>query len=411
MRKTKKLLSLLLILWTLWASYVSADDESKKVAENYIKEMENFWPFWKWKKPKIVKETPFYTYDDKNISYIEYKVSCRDDKDCGYVLVNIDKSDVKVPISSTTGKSLSEQMDEKNTWKNKNYYFDVFNQFAITNTWKINTTSPENKFLDNGENIYTRNVDKNPLYERFKEIQKISNENKEENIKRQENLIYTTRSVKPIYNNDTWVVNNKFFDEKKCKSLTPCYSQYDRVYDRWANWPIPETVWPTWCWPTSMSILFWFYDKYWYSDIIFWEPSSLWNHRIRWLQIDIWDLMNTILEDWNWWTFPKEIVKWFKYLDKKYKHNWWFRISYNDNTFWEYIKEEIKAWRPLLLSYYWKKSWHIVVVQWYSWNKLLINFWWGADRNPNTLVDLNWNSFYFENDIKRVNDIYIFKFL
>lgn len=46
---------------------------------------------------------------------MEYKVSCNNDKDCWFIMVNIDDSDVKVPMSSSTWKTLSEKM-----WDNEN---------------------------------------------------------------------------------------------------------------------------------------------------------------------------------------------------------------------------------------------------------------------------------------------------
>lgn len=398
MKKTKKLVSFLLILWTLWVSYVSANYESRRVAENYIKEMENFWPFWKWKKPTIVKETPFYTYDDKNVSYMEYKVSCNDDVDCGFIMVNTDKSDVSIPMSSTTWKSLSEQMDEKNIGKNKNYYFDVFNHFAITNTWKIKTTSPENEVLDNGENIYTRSIDKNPLYEKFKKIQKVSKENKEKYIKNQEMKKYTERSVNPVFNLYSWVINNNFFDKEECKSLTPCYKQLNRRY-----WSL---YWLTWCTSVAFSILYWFYDKYWYPNLIEGDTPSLTTSEIKSLQIKIWNDMWTLrLNDWSWLTLHNRTIDWFKYLNWKYANDWWIQISYVNDTFHE-IKREIMNWRPVLLSY----TWHIVVVHWYIWNRLAVNLWHWRDFS-NVLLDVNWNNISWNSIswIKEIKYIYTLK--
>ena len=83
---------------------------------------------------------------------------------------------------SFAGKTLSEQMWNKST--DKNYFFDVFNQYSISNTWEIKTTSPENKALDNGENIYSRWDDINPLYKKFLKDKKEIYSKKEENKSR-----------------------------------------------------------------------------------------------------------------------------------------------------------------------------------------------------------------------------------
>jgi len=57
---------------------------------------------WKDNNPVISKETKFYTDDEKQISYIEYKISCDSTPDCGFIMMNVDGNDVAVPIASPT---------------------------------------------------------------------------------------------------------------------------------------------------------------------------------------------------------------------------------------------------------------------------------------------------------------------
>ncbi len=93
----------------MWALFIVptfqsfASVEPRVEAENYIEEMRWFWPFWN-NNPRIVLEKPFYSNNDETPSYIEYKVSCDDEVDCGYIMVNIDWTDVSVPVSSYAWK-------------------------------------------------------------------------------------------------------------------------------------------------------------------------------------------------------------------------------------------------------------------------------------------------------------------
>lgn len=181
------------------------------MAEAKISELEKVVLFWKGKEPKITKEIKFYTYDDRNPSYTEYKVWCKDDQDCWYIIVNEDNTDVKTPMVSFAGKTLSEQMWNKST--DKNYFFDVFNQYSISNTWEIKTTSLENKALDNGENIYSRWDDINQLYKKFLKDKKDISSKKEENKLRQ-SRIWKDKDYWNVWGYYTWFISDKVIDEK-----------------------------------------------------------------------------------------------------------------------------------------------------------------------------------------------------
>lgn len=83
----------------------SIEDESWKDNNPHIN--------WEWKY--------FYTDDEKNPSYIEFKVSCDNTIDCWFILVNSDWDDVAVPIASTTWVWPWESLVWNNS-KNKLYY-------------------------------------------------------------------------------------------------------------------------------------------------------------------------------------------------------------------------------------------------------------------------------------------------
>ncbi|NDK07693.1 hypothetical protein EOM39_00430 [Candidatus Gracilibacteria bacterium] len=79
---------------------------------------------WKNNNPKIEGEGKyFYNDNENNPGYIEFKVSCDNNTDCGFVLVNIDGDDVAVPISSTVGNTPSEVVYQEGD--KKLYYFDI----------------------------------------------------------------------------------------------------------------------------------------------------------------------------------------------------------------------------------------------------------------------------------------------
>ncbi|PZM85034.1 hypothetical protein DLH72_02425 [Candidatus Gracilibacteria bacterium] len=90
----------------------------------------------------------FSSHDDSKPSYIEYKVSCDKQIDCGYVMVNIDGTDVSIPESSSVGKTSSEMMSEISGKDSKNYYFGPFEQFSENEkTGEILFINPDNNRL------------------------------------------------------------------------------------------------------------------------------------------------------------------------------------------------------------------------------------------------------------------------
>lgn len=67
------------VIFIITLPFANAKNYSKSIAEAKISELEKLVLFWKGKEPKITKEVKFYTYDDRNPSYTEYKVWCKDD--------------------------------------------------------------------------------------------------------------------------------------------------------------------------------------------------------------------------------------------------------------------------------------------------------------------------------------------
>ncbi|NDK07811.1 hypothetical protein EOM39_01025 [Candidatus Gracilibacteria bacterium] len=106
---------------------------------------------WKDHNPQIVgKGKEFHTDDDNKVSYIEFKVSCDNNPDCGFVMVNFDGDDVTIPIASTSGNTPSEVLLAQNGGEekdNKLYYFSPFDMYGE------NTKKDEISAIDPVENI------------------------------------------------------------------------------------------------------------------------------------------------------------------------------------------------------------------------------------------------------------------
>lgn len=420
MKKTKKLVSFLLILWAFWISYVSANNENKIIAENYLKENSEIEFYWKWTNPKIVSEKNFFNDNDKKASYIEYKVSCDKEKDCWYIIVNIDNTDVPVPMSSSSWKTISEIMNswDKNT---KNYYFSPFEQFSENEkTWEINFTNPNNQELieeNNFENWYStmslnsKNFSKNnklkekldSLKEEAKEYKK--SEDFKEEIKKINFSEFGNYSTMRYWDQSSldefyWMKTiNWAWWWKDCPWKLPCYEQNLRDY-----WIIFKEKCLTWCWATSFAMVFWYYSRIWkFEKLLPWisiAPLSN-NQKINNIQKEISKSISTFCNNWEWWV-NGWWMEWIKNYIKKYNYNvdidnyrpFDFNQNINLDKIFNKVQTEIMNNRPIIL--YLKdrnwKWWHLVTAFWYSsktnHKRINVNFWRGKEHsNVNMALD------------------------
>lgn len=402
MRKKLWIAVILLAAWLVsqWLTVNAFSDNFREKAEKYIAEMAEVDPFWKWENPKIVWQTPFYDSDDNKPSYIEYKVSCNRDTNCWYVLVNLDGSDVDIPESSSVWKAPSEQMDKTGNWKNYNFW--VFEKFSYDeNTWDIWYINPGNEALEEQakQSVFSKNtmssVKTDPLKEKFEKLKKEAKENKEENVQKQllNKSNIEERSTLNSYNDDRTVyASNNYINEGPCLSITPCYEQakivYREGYYNYQIWP----YWISWCVPTAFSILYWFYDRNWFPNLISWYAPAMNNTTIRVLQSNLAVLLDTeLLRGWEGLTLFKNTLKWFDYVknNTNYKVNYWkWEANLLNKTTFERVKWEIENKRPVMLSY----TWHMVIAHWYRWkNILFLNLWWWPNRS-HVAVNVNANT-------------------
>ena len=413
-----------------WLTVNAFSDNFREKAEQHLQEILPGNIFWEWKNPRITKETPFYDVDDTNPNYIEYKISCDNEEDCGYLMYNIDWSDVDVPIAAFSGKTISERLNWwNNSWDIKNYYFWMFNQFATDSKWNIWYVNPAEEkavkddmstSISRGSQINSLSTKatleqrNNSIKSNFNSLREAVKSSKEKNkvkhsLDKLQNQASFARNQLQAYGSDYGFVRWDIVWEG-CTSLVPCYTQTYRDYpsDRIRDWVWPRGV--TWCTPTALSIIMWYYDRNWYPNMVSWyDPAKTekhyyesddndWERTIRELQTKLWDAMNTYLSK-SWWsTNTFRIPYWIYYIrDNTYSYN--PRISYNviranNSLFWS-IKSEIKSGRPLLvsLSIDGEDNWHSIVVYGYYKDSLIANFWWWANISANLRVNMNWNNY------------------
>lgn len=216
-------MSILLLVWVFVSDNLYAKESPRQIAEEEIVRHGVNFAWSEELNPTIVWEQYFYTYDDENPSYIEYKVSCDDTKDCGFVLVNIDKTDTGVPFASLNWPALSEQLII--TWSSrvKYYYFGIFDIFSYDKeTWEIRSWIPMDKKL---EEEYKKSLmrwdSSSELLESFNRTQQKAISLKEKRIKRQ--LKQAEKENKAMKSNKSSVFVWNLINQGGCFSYTPCY--------------------------------------------------------------------------------------------------------------------------------------------------------------------------------------------
>lgn len=371
---------------------------------------------WKNNNPKISWEWKyFYTDDEKKPSYVEFKIGCDKNPDCWFILVNTDWNDVAVPISSTNWNTPSEVI--KQEWEQKNYYFwplDIYSE-NIDN-WDVQTiVIPEQIDLrKNDENNKSRKQklkqylkDRKINAKEFKksdEFKKQKEEIKDQILKmpKEEFSMKVLNFANADLPDDTitwtsyvspWVSDKivTWNTLSNCTSRTPCYDQFTTLYNPPA--PNPSTVCYSWCSPTAVAILFWYYDFNWFSDLISWVAPTYWTGStvqslVNSIKTYIWTICTKDPNKNIYYgsTIPSNVYKAKQYAtDKWYKNTTSSYVTWNISTIFSQVKTEINAGRPIITHM--KKlsdnsEWHATVTYWYksspsNSNIVLMNMgWW-----------------------------------
>jgi len=432
----KKVLSWIIIttlfLWNITLAEKTNSDYklALKKANQYIKE--STWDeFWEWHSPKISWEWTYFYTDKETPSYIEFKVSCNNNKSCWFIIVNIDGDDVSIPISASSWDSISEVLstDEKNPDNNKFYYFSPLSQFSENKkTWEVEsiniqdytlaeaeikkTSSSDEKleFSDtrksDTEKLSINSILKNNLEKaknsakQFKEsdkFEKIINQIKENKLTKNTDEYNTKtldmKSVSPWTETIWKSVYVKWKSTYMCWSRIPCYKQFKQNYimDNWKNCL-------SWCSPTALAMIYGYYDRNnIYPDLVPWVAKDYIDDSNT--NSTVTNMINTIREqmwtrctlDSDWATTVSKIPLAIQYAkDKWYKNSKSERKINNTMMLFLKIADEIANGRPVLLS----TKTHTLVAYWYKkvvWDKMVrVNYWWG--RKSHATVDVNVDS-------------------
>ncbi len=446
----KKLLLFVAILFISfsWVSYAVSKfnyESALQIANEYITNS-SFDENWKDHNPTIIEKwKEFHTDDDSKISYIEFKVSCDNNPDCWFVMVNFDWDDVTIPIASTSWNTPSEVLIAQNGGSkddNKLYYFSPFDMYGenikteevswidpvdnidktLEQDTKLTKEQKEEKRIEHRNELKNRIIKAKKDTGDFKKSDDFKSKRQELRDKKQsipkEEVSY---KVLPFANAEidlwaTWYVSPWSSDTYiswsstvNCWSRIPCYNQYTSIYNN-------KTA-RSWCSPTAMAMIYWYYDRQWpYTNLITWtatwassnpasfDPTiksvinSLRTYMLATYVLD-WTIYESSVTSTN---FPK----WIQYAkDKWYSSASATYTTWLVSTLFSKIKTEIDANRPIVIhlrSLDWKKG-HSVVWYWYkTWTTPIvrINMGWGYNK-----IAL-WSSYYSSNIDYNISSMY-----
>lgn len=415
-------------------------DRSEDLAVQYIENSLND-DNWKDNNPRISgKWKYFYTDDENKPSYIEFKISCDKTPDCWFILVNADWDDVAIPISSTSWNTPSEVTHQQGVNNEKYYYFwplDIYSENL--DNWDVQTIVKTEQ-IDLKKNDKETNDRKKELKNRIKkwkleakefkksdEFKKKKEEIKDEilNVPSEEysmKILNFANADLPWWTN--WTYTSPWTSDIKvpgsnttdCTSRTPCYQQFQTTYGSLSC--------SSWCAPTAVAILFWYYDRNWLSNLVSWTAptTEIMNTTSKWLVTSVAWKIWTYCKWTEWATNITNIPNAKQYaIDKWYLNTTSSFISGTTATLFTEIKSEINLWRPVISNIIyqkdWTQRWHTTVVYWYksspsNSNIVLMNMWWWVYKvdwlNTYTYSSINQNLssvYYFWSYNKPVTSI------
>lgn len=421
-----------------WISYAVNKfnyESALQIANEYIANS-SFDENWKDHNPRIIEKwKDYFTDSDSSISYLEFKVSCDNNPDCWFIMVNFDWDDVIIPIASTSWNTPSEVLIAQNWWTsddNKLYYFSPFEQYwENENSWEVSSIDPvDNKDQELAQDTKLTKDEKKEKRKEFKtelknKIIKAKKDawdyKKTDDFKGKLKEIYEkkltiiddekfknksllasdlwnwwTWYIPPAYASNRFVVWNYY---SGCSWKTPCYAQFPTTYN--------NTNCNVWCMWTAYAILFWYYDRKWiFPNLVSWTAPNVNDTTIINLISDLWhNYMWTICNNWAWRTSVNNWrIGWVNYAKNKwYTNTVW--TSFNSNIFTN-IKSEIELNRPVIL---WNWD-HAMVWFWYynstinpNYQIVRVNLWWWWNYN---MTDVNWNIYFWSNIDYNLGSLY-----
>lgn len=414
-------------------------DSALQLANDYIVNS-SFDENWKDNNPHIVGQwRNFHTDDDSKTSYIEFKVSCDNNPDCGFIMVNYDWDDVTIPVASTSWNTPSEVLLAQNGWTtedNNLYYFSPFDMYSeniktdyvasINPEDNIDTQLNQNKTLTVEEKKVKRLELETWLRDKINQSkQDASDYKKTDEFKNKINDLRDKKQAIPkdevsykilpfasaeLNQGWNWYISPWTSDifipwasTSNCWSRIPCYNQFTTTYN-WSSCYV-------WCTPVAFWMIYWYYDRQWiYPNLISWTANSINDSTVNTMIQTVWAKLSTFCS-WNEWaTYSSNYTNAIQYAkDKWYTSSVATNYSWIPSSLFTTIKSEINSNRPIVIhlrSLDWKKG-HSVVWYWYKsiWSTPIvrINMWWGYILIPWTSsyyysnVDYDLNSMYYNN--------------
>jgi len=391
-------------------------EEAEKIAQEYITaNLGN--EFWKDEIPTLWEWTPMYM--EKTIpSYIEYEILCKRENGCGFIVINVDGDDVKVPTFSFTGKTPTNILTLQ-SWKTKNqlhfYYFSPLSIYA--------------QYIPTGQ-LYAFNPQLNPIeYDRISS--KITHEEKEAIYQRildqKEKLSEIFYSEKKaileykqspdfqIYLQDKEKNTSLAFPQgwwkiipgilvPWCDSVVPCYIQHNYNYVTAGTTQVQNCA--TGCVPVAIAIIFWYHDRQTKENLIRWATAPMLNTgsydidgRVRHMIAEIRWYVGTRCVGIGGATKPWATPYGVEYAKAQgYSTSSYGTILPNPIDTYNTLSTEINNGRPALIGVKWPGGWHAIV--WYAYStdtssgkRIIINAGWWQERYPNLPINLHSFSF------------------
>jgi Peptidase_C39 like family len=396
---------------------------------------------WKGNNPVISTSSKFYTDDSKKISYIEYKISCDSTPDCGFIMMNVDGSDVTVPIASPTWNTPSEILDQWDTVSEKLYYFGPFDLYSENEvSWDVQAFDPQvavdlrddtqvkRTKEEKDANKLARETLKSELktaklaakeFKKSEEFQKQKEEIKDQilsvpkgefSFKALDFAFADLPDTGSYFYTSPGVANTfvSWSSTSDCPSRIPCYNQFQQTY----NW---YTNCYSWCSPTAVAMLFWYYDRNGKPNLITGTAPSAWVWTtVQALVNNLRSVIGTTCTSngWAWNSTPSNVqnAKSLAITAGYLNTTSLYIPSAIVSTLWWHVKTEINAWRPIIShmktsSTWWE--WHASVIYGYKTPLsspeipiVRMNMGWG-----NTQFSSNGNTYNFSTIDQNMNSI------
>jgi len=422
-----------LILWyslTFWESKDMSQEknaqervnyeEAQRIAQEYINS--NLWnEFWKDEIPTLWERTPMYMEKDEP-SYIEYELLCKKENGCGFIVINVDGDDVKMPLASIADIPPSKILTKK-SWSSKEglkfYYFSLFSIYAENiHTHKLNAFDPEVDPIEYDTLQFIPQKDQEKIRQMLRkkqeQIPKIFKEEQKKIIAFKHSEVFQQYKQKIWEQNassDEFIIPQSPWSEvignftyisplyftSDCTSIVPCYKQHAYQYD--GEWCASG------CSPVAAGIIYGYHDRKNNYPLLLpnytAEMTNAYNSPESSMINEIRGYMGTYCSGAPNWSGKTPVPNGIE-QGKKYGwyHNYWGTQSIYMSV-WEpqyvlgHLKWQVNQWKPIMINVKKigeQKAHTIVWMGYYNYTqhkRIYINAGWGNNLYAFLLIDLD----------------------